>query len=177
MYINVLLVKNIIIIRRLIQNPKTLNTIRAKQINIMAEPSLYPTQTPPPTGPVRKQSPDSALFIRISKNVNNIAASLRILEERYSTLRNRGQVADQHIIELDKDVRNDIKLLSEGLVELKREMEDIKDKLRLISGEMRNLVKKDEFRVMERYVDMWQPMNFITRNELNKLLEEKSQEK
>nr|MCK4929856.1 hypothetical protein [Nanoarchaeota archaeon] len=139
----------------------------------MVEPSLYPKEVSPAEEHIRKQSADSELFGRISKNVNNIAASLRILEERYATLRNKSQVSEQNIIELEKEVTEDIKMLSEDLVELKREMNDIKDKLRIISGEINNLVNKNEFKVMERYLDMWQPMNFVTRNELNRLLEEK----
>ena len=74
---------------------------------------------------------------------------------------------------LEKEVTNDIKMISEDLVEVKREMKDIKDKLILIKAELGNLASKNELKIMERYIDMWQPMNFITRNELNKLLEEK----
>lgn len=139
----------------------------------MVEPSLFPKEVSPAEEHVRKQSADSELIGRISKNVNNTAASLRILEERYSTLRNKSQVSEQNIIDLEKEVTEDIKMLSEDLVELKREMNDLKDKLRLISGEITNLVNKNEFKVMERYLDMWQPMNFVTRDELNRLLEEK----
>ena len=138
----------------------------------MAEPQLFPKQ-PSPEEHVRKQSADAEFFGRISKNVNSIAASLKILEERYATLRNRGQISEQNLIELEKEVTKDIKMLSEDLVEIKREVNDVKDKLRLISAEMTNLVNKNDFKVMERYLDMWQPMNFVTRNELNKLLKEK----
>jgi seryl-tRNA synthetase len=139
----------------------------------MVEPSLFPRQVTPEEH-VRKQSADTELFGRISKSVNNIAASLRILEERYSTLRNKNQVSEQNIIELEKEVTNDIKLLSEDMVELKRELADVKEKLRLISAEMEKLVNKNEFRIMERYLDMWQPMNFVTKDELNRLLEERN---
>lgn len=138
----------------------------------MTEPQLFPKQ-PSPEEHVRKQSADAEFLGRISKNVNSIAASLKILEERYSTLRNRGQVSEQNLIELEKEITRDVKTLSEDLVEIKREADDVKDKLRLISAEMTNLVDKNDFKVMERYLDMWQPMNFITRDELNKLLEQK----
>lgn len=133
---------------------------------------MFPREVSPEEH-VRKQSADAELFGRISKNVNNIAASLKILEERYSNLRNRGQVSEQNLIDLEKEVTRDIKLVSEEVVELKRELDDIREKLRLISAEMKNLVNKNDFRVMEKYLDMWQPMNFVTRNELNKLLAQK----
>jgi hypothetical protein len=139
----------------------------------MVEPSFFPQEVsaPPPPPASKKQPVDAEMLNRIEKNVNGVAANLRIIEERYSTLRNKSQSSEQSIISLEKDVRNDIKALSSDLVELKREMNDIKDKLRLISNELKNLVNKDEFKVMERYVDMWQPMNFVTRNELNKIID------
>lgn len=143
----------------------------------MVEPTTFPRQGPTPEEHVRKQGADAELLGRISKNVNNIAASLRILEERYSTLRNKTQVSEQNIIDLEKDVTSDIRLLSDDSVDLKRDIKDVKDKLRLISAEMKNLVKKHEFRVIDRYLDMWQPMNFVTKNELNRLIEEKQKEK
>ena len=142
----------------------------------MVEPSFFPQEVSAPP-PQKKQSADLEMFGRISKNVNSIAANLRIIEERYATLRNKSQLSEQNMISLEKDLRGDIKLLTGDLVDLKRELRDIKDKLRLMSAEMKNLVNKDEFRVTERYVDMWQPMNFVTRNELSKLIEDKLKEK
>jgi hypothetical protein len=142
----------------------------------MVEPNFYPSETNPLQQPVKKQAPDFEAFNRISKNVNNVAANLRILEERYSTLRNKSQVSEQSMISMEKDIRADIRLLSDDLLDLKRNLSDIKDKLRLISGEVGNLVKKEDFKVVERYVDMWQPMNFVTRNELSKLVDDKKKD-
>jgi hypothetical protein len=156
--------------------PKTLNTMNTTQKSVMVEPSFFPQEVSAPP-PQKKQSADIEMFGRISKNVNSIAANLRIIEERYATLRNKSQLSEQSMIGLEKDLRGDIKLLTEDLVDLKRELKDIKDKLRLMSAEMKNLVSKDDFKVTERYVDMWQPMNFVTRNELNKLIEDRLKEK
>ena len=142
----------------------------------MAEPSFLPSPPPPMEEHVKKQAMDPELFGRISKNVNSLAANLRILEERYANLRNRLQNSEQNIISLDRDIRGDIKLLSDEMIDLKRDVSDIKDKLRLIGGEIKNLANKNDFKVVERYIDMWQPMNFVTKNELKKMLEEKAQQ-
>ena len=139
----------------------------------MVEPNFYPGEPGPSQQAAKKQAPpDFEAFNNISKNVNNVAANLRILEERYSTLRNKSQVSEQSMISMEKEIRGDIRLLSDDLLDLKRNLNDIKDKLRLIIGEVSNLVKKEDFKVVERYVDMWQPMNFVTKNELDKLANE-----
>jgi hypothetical protein len=63
--------------------------------------------------------------------------------------------------------------MNEDITELKHQLKDIIDKLRLIDSEMKNLSKKEELKVLERYLDMWQPMNFVTRNELDRMVDEK----
>jgi hypothetical protein len=135
---------------------------------------------PPPPGPgaIPKKKPAASpeMFEKLSSTANSLAANLRILEERYSLMRSKSQLSEQSMIELEKSVTKDIKSLSDELTDLKHEVNDLMDKLRLISEELRNLVEKDDFRVLEKYVDMWQPMNFVTRNELMKLLEQKNKE-
>ncbi|MBN2459315.1 hypothetical protein JXB28_03435 [Candidatus Woesearchaeota archaeon] len=143
----------------------------------MVDPSFVAGQPPPPEEHLRKQDVDIEMVGRIAKSVNSLAANLRILEERYSNLRGRLQASEQGIIAMDKDIRADVKLLSDDTVEVKRDINDIKDKLRLISSEIKNLVSKNDFKVVERYLDIWQPMNFVTRAELKKMLEEKVREK
>lgn len=142
----------------------------------MAGPALF--QKPPaPQGHQKKQPVSPELFEKLAKDVNTTAANLRIMEERYALMRNKSQLSEQSIIDIDRGVTKDIKLLSDDMTELKHELRDIMDKVRLIDEEMRNLVDKNEFRVIERYVDMWQPMSFVTRGELNKLLADKQQKK
>jgi hypothetical protein len=152
--------------------PKTLNTKKENDW-AMVEPNMYHGNAPPPDDRARRPTPDADFIGKISKNVNNVAANLRIMEERYANLRNKSQVSEQNMIAFEKELRNDIKFLSEDMVDLKRELNDIRDKLRLISSEMKNLVNKNDFKIMERYVDLWQPMNFVTRAELNRWIADK----
>jgi hypothetical protein len=142
--------------------------------------SKPPPPPPPPPGPgalpKKKPAASPEMFEKLSSTANSLAANLRILEERYSLMRSKSQLSEQSMIDLEKSVTKDINSLANELTDLKHEVNDLMDKLRLISEELKNLVEKDEFRVLEKYVDMWQPMNFVTRNELMKLLEQKSKE-
>lgn len=148
----------------------------------MADNSLFqrPGAPPPPPPPgmqhAKKQAVDPEMFEKVAKGVNSMAANLRILEERYSLMRNKGQLSEQNMIALEKSVNKDFKILSDELTELKHSINDLMDKLRLISEELKNLVDKDEFRVLERYLDMWQPMNFVTHDELARMLAERKRE-
>lgn len=148
----------------------------------MADNSLFqrPGAPPPPPPPgmqhSKKQPVDPEMFEKVAKGVNSMAANLRILEERYSLMRNKGQLSEQNMIALEKSVNKDFKMLSDELTELKHSINDLTDKLRLISEEIKNLVDKDDFRVLDRYLDMWQPMSFVTHDELKRMLEDKKRE-
>jgi predicted nucleic acid-binding Zn-ribbon protein len=152
----------------------------------LTENSLFqnpkPGAIPPPPGQAmqhnKKQNVDPEMFDKVAKGVNSMAANLRILEERYSLMRSKSQMTEQNMITLEKNANKDFKTLSDEIIEIKHTINDLTDKLRLISEELRNLVDKNEFKVLERYMDLWQPMNFVTRNELTRMLEEKrNQEK
>lgn len=132
-------------------------------------------QAPPaaPQRPVPKKPVDPQVVDKITKDVNTVGANLRILEERFSLMRSKGTTSEQGIIELERGLNKDLKSLNDQVNELKHELKDIFDKLRLIDSEMKNLTKKEDFKVVEKYLELWQPLEFITRNELEKLLEEK----
>lgn len=144
--------------------------------SLFQKPGALPPPPPPGAQHAKKQSVDPEMFDKVAKGVNSMAANLRILEERYNLMRSKSQLSEQNMISLEKSINKDFKVLSDELTEMKHSINDLMDKLRLISEELKNLVDKDEFRVLDRYLDMWQPMNFVTHNELARMLEEKKRE-
>jgi hypothetical protein len=124
----------------------------------------------------KRQAVDAQLFEKVTKDVNTIGTNLRILEERYSLMRNKSQVTEESMIELERGMSKDIKSINDDITELKHQLKDIIDKLRLIDAEMKNLTKREEFKVLEHYLDMWQPMGFVTRAELDRMIAQKKAE-
>ncbi len=126
-------------------------------------------QMPPIQPKPKKQQIDPAMVEHVAKSVNAVGANLRILEERYALMRNRNQVAEEGMVELQRSLNKDFKNLSDEITDLKHSLKEIVDSLRLIDAEMKNLVKKEELKVLDRYLDFWQPMNFVTRDELDRI--------
>ena len=124
----------------------------------------------------RRQTVDPAVVEKVAQEVNKAGANLRILEERYSLMRNKSQVAEEGAIELQRSVSKDFKGLNDEITDLKHAIKEIADNLRLISSEMQNLTKKEDFKVLDRYLDFWQPMNFVTKDELERLIIEKKKQ-
>jgi len=72
-----------------------------------------------------------------------------------------------------KDIFEEINAMHVTITELKSEMEELSEKLEKLTDEVKGSVKKPDFNVLAKYIDFWQPLNFLTKEEAEKLLNEK----
>lgn len=113
----------------------------------------------------------------IKTDVTDIAAKLKILEERYTNLAKRGRLAEENLLGFEKDIRTELRAFQKRVLESKKHISEIREKLDLIEADISKSVSKEELRVLEAYIDLWQPMNFITREEAEKLIKQKINDK
>lgn len=113
----------------------------------------------------------------LSMQLNNVSRRLRILEERYTSLRKKTQATDQTVLDLNKETRAELKATHAEFVEFRREFYDLRDKVKLIVKELKECAKTDEVKILENYINLWEPVNFVTRNDVNKIVEEKIEER
>ena len=114
----------------------------------------------------------TTLITELSNQVNNISRRIRIIEERYSSLRRQNQVNEQNTLETDKKIFSEIRTSFEEIKELRHEISEMKDNLKLIISELQLLAKKEDVQVLERYINMWEPVNFVTINQVKKIVKE-----
>jgi len=138
----------------------------------MSEPNLFPNQ-PTPEEHVAKHSPNADPLAPLNTKINNIATRLKILEERQSSLRKKLQLAESNIIEVEKDSYDEIQILSSNILNVKKTLVDLTEKVSLLTDEVENFVPMNEFKVLEKYISFWQPMDFVTRKEVNDFLRKK----
>jgi len=120
-----------------------------------------------------EEKKEASPFENLSRNVTSLGSRLRVLEERYVNVRKKTQMTDQNLLDFEKDIREELRALNQELLDIKRTVSDINENLIEMSAELKKSVKQSELKVVEKYVDMWQPMNFVTKEEFNKYLEEK----
>jgi hypothetical protein len=108
------------------------------------------------------------LYPQAPSTPNEVAARLKILEERYANLSRREQITEQNLIAFEKDMRADIKAVQERLIETRRHVAEVKEHLDTLKGQVADSADKNELRVLEAYLNMIQPMQFVTRAELKK---------
>ena len=135
--------------------------------------TLFKPPEPKKGGALFARKEDNSQELRnITNQVENSIMRLRILEERYNNIRRRIQVNDQNMIRTNKRFTEEIKMLNSDISEMKMSLNEIKDKVILIIKELSDTPKKEEFQVLKKYIEMWEPMNFVTQQEIESIVED-----
>ena len=105
--------------------------------------------------------------------VNAVSARVRIGEERYGDLRKKMLVVEQNMLTNHKKAMTEIKALQSDLLELKRTLQTVEDRIITIIKEIRLTARKEDIDVLRRYMDLWDPVKFITHQQVEKIIDEK----
>lgn len=115
----------------------------------------------------------------ITSDMNTLGRRLRLLEEGFTNLRKFFQVTEENIIAKNKHYSAEIKTLTSDINEIRKEIQELRDKMLLIIKELQSVARKEEVRVLEKYINLWNPVRFVTQNEvdaiINEVLERKRQ--
>jgi hypothetical protein len=110
------------------------------------------------------------------EDVAELTRRIRTMEERYNTLQSKTQLIEQNMLSYHKQAIGETKTINADIREIRREIEEIKDRILTLIKEMQLSAKKDEVKVLERYINLWEPINFVTRNEVQDLIKEALEE-
>ena len=105
--------------------------------------------------------------------INLLGTRLKLLESRSTDLSRRIQGSETNILHERKRFITEIKTINSDIIDLKKVIEEIRHKMDLVVNDLRNFASKDELAVIKKYVEFWEPLNFVTRNEVEKIIEEK----
>lgn len=110
--------------------------------------------------------------VALSREIGELLGRLRLLEERYANLRREHQVTSHNMIEHHQSITKMQRRLSDAIMQLKRSIKQIKDQILVMQGQLAESAKIHDFKAIETYIDMWQPLNFLTREEATQLIQE-----
>ena len=124
----------------------------------------------------QQEAPD---FSGVTADVNTLSRRLRLLEEGFTNLRRFFQVTEENMIAKNKHFSAEIKTLTSDIMEIRKEIQEVRDKLMLVIRELQTFARKEEVKVLEKYINLWNPIKFVTQNEveqiINEFLEKKQQ--
>ena len=105
--------------------------------------------------------------------ISSVSRRLVTLEERHTNLDRKIQVTDKNMLSENKRTHEEIRLINSDILEIKKGLNELTEKVDLIINEIKTLASKEEFEVLKKYVEYWEPLNFVTRKEVEKLVNEK----
>jgi len=112
-------------------------------------------------------------YAQIATIVSDLDRRLRTLEERYSNLRKKLQLSDENLLDAERTFSKELKDFNDESLELKKQVNEFSEKVGMLGSEMENVAQKSDLKVVEKYLDMWNPNNFVTRTELKEYLKTK----
>ena len=119
-----------------------------------------------------KEQPTGPGVREIAEEVTDMSRRLRTLEERNTNLQSKEQLTEQNMISRNKHISTEIKTLNSEISDIKKEINEIKERIFSIINELKATAKKEEVRILEKYINLWEPVNFVTRNEVKEIIRE-----
>ena len=113
----------------------------------------------------------------LAEGLTDTIRRLRVLEERYATLHRKVQVNEQNSLLKHKKMESDIKRLSTEMKEIRDNFSEVRDSIRMLVKELQSAAKREEVEILKRYINLWEPLHFVTRNEVSKIIDEMLDEK
>ncbi|MFA5142145.1 MAG: hypothetical protein WC471_04205 [Candidatus Woesearchaeota archaeon] len=104
------------------------------------------------------------------EKLNNLTRAIRTIEERYNNLRRKSQLTDHNILVQHQRLNKELRLNDSDLIDIKRGLQKINDKLNMLEKELDVCAKKNELDVLAKYIGYWRPMEFVTRGEAEKII-------
>lgn len=110
----------------------------------------------------------------ITQVIVDLNNRIRTLENKYNLLGERLLVVNQNMIEEYKRILREMKIINEDLREMRQETMLTQDAMRNMVKEMELFAKKEQVKVLEKYIDLINPMRFVTTEEVESLIIKKS---
>ncbi len=105
--------------------------------------------------------------------LSDINIRIRSLETKHNLLGERLLLVNQNMIEEYKKTLKELDVINSEISEIKNDVRSIKTAIKDIVKEMEVFAKKEHLKVLEKYINIWNPMNFVTSEELEKIIQEK----
>lgn len=107
-----------------------------------------------------------------NEQLNSLSSRVRLSEERYGELRRKLVVIEQNILGHQKKSATEIKTINAEISELKHMISEVEDRILTIIKELKLTAKREDIDVMKKYVELWNPVKFVSVDHVEKIVEE-----
>lgn len=123
-------------------------------------------------GLFHKNMPQQPDFGAVQEDIGNVSRRLRTLEEGFTNLRRALQVTDQNMLGKNKAFATEIRAITSDISDIKSDINNIKEKIIELVNDLEEAAKKEEVKVLEKYINFWNPVKFVTQNEVEAIIKD-----
>jgi len=95
------------------------------------------------------------------------------VESKVNTLVREVDVLKNDYIKKHTDLKRDLKIFNEDVLTLKRAQEQAQQKIDLVIKELKQTAGVEEVAVLKKYVEFWNPLNFVTQKDFDRAVQAK----
>ncbi len=95
------------------------------------------------------------------------------VESKVNALLREVEVLKNDVLKKQMDLKKEGKTLTEELLELRREQQKSGEKMDLVIKELKQTAGAEEVLALKKYIDLWNPLNFVTQRDIERLVEQK----
>ena len=106
-------------------------------------------------------------------NLIEVTNRIRILENKYTQMRERLFLINQNMIDQYKKIMEETQDINIDLKDIKNDIFSIKEALNHIINEMNSFARKENIKVLEKYINLLNPLSFVTHNQLQEELKKR----
>ena len=118
-----------------------------------------------------------ATYQDISQVLSDIVNRIRALESKYNVLGERLLIVNENMISQFKKNKTESKAVSQEVKEIKAELFQIRESFMDLTKQMEFFATKENIKVLEKYINLWDPFKFITEKDFEKRLEKLKHER
>ncbi len=101
----------------------------------------------------------------------DITSRVRGLEGKYNLLRDRVLIINNNMVEEYKKIITETKIINGDIKEIKSDIFKLKESIRHLIKETEIFARKDDVQFLEKYINLWNPMKFVTEEDVLKIIE------
>ncbi len=107
------------------------------------------------------------------EEINALNARIRVVEERINDMRKRFKFLEENIIAYHRKNLKDVKDQQQQTYDIRRGLKILEGKILVILKELQLAATKQDVTTLKKYIELWNPLKFITEETLQRRIDER----
>ncbi len=117
-----------------------------------------------------EKKPEGPSISFLSQEITNLSTRLRVIEERSSNMKKKQQIVETNMLSHRKKYSEEIALVKDEVDEVKKTMTEVENRIVMIIKELQLNAKKEDVDTLKKYIELWEPVKFVTQNQVESIV-------